>query len=59
MDNHQQELADELAENNYVIATDVKNLPETLKCFNRNKLKSFPKHNPNIFRNFINDILKQ
>lgn len=59
MDNHQQELADELEENNYIISTDIQNLPETLKCFNRSKLKPFPKHNPTIFRNFIRDILQK
>ncbi|KAH9422524.1 transferase [Dermatophagoides pteronyssinus] len=59
MDNHQQELADELAENNYVQCTDIENFPNILRKFNTKNIRPFPIHNPLLFRNFIQNLFNQ
>ncbi|KAH7639643.1 transferase [Dermatophagoides farinae] len=56
MDNHQQELADELVENNYVKCTDIENFVQTLRKFETKNLQQFPQHDPLLFRNFIQNL---
>ena len=57
MDNHQQELAEELSENKFAIYTTVKNLNKTLKTYDKTSLKQFPQHDPKIFGNFIKSLM--
>ncbi|KAI7690473.1 UDP-N-acetylglucosamine transferase subunit alg13 [Sarcoptes scabiei] len=58
MDNHQLELAEELAANGYAIATKIEDFDQTLKKFDQNILNPFPERNPLIFRDFLMNLTK-
>lgn len=61
MDNHQEELAAELADNNYAHLASVATLPAKLREFQETKfaqLQPFPEQNEGLFVNFIQNIYK-
>lgn len=61
MDNHQEELAVELADNNYAHLSSVNTLPSKLIEFQETKfsqLQPFPGKNDNLFVNFIQNVYK-
>lgn len=49
MNNHQSELAEQLANDEYLIHTNVDKLPETLKTLDVTKLKKYEKGNVDKF----------
>ncbi|KAI2800639.1 hypothetical protein RDWZM_009044 [Blomia tropicalis] len=59
MDNHQEELAIELAEQRFVRCCYPSTLKETLKSFNLKSLIPFPEHDSIRFRSFIESVFQQ
>lgn len=60
MDNHQLELAHELSRHGYLSHCYPGDLMHTLrKVYQDNSLKSFPSFNPNLFSNFVDQVIKQ
>lgn len=59
MDNHQEELALDLAECKFVICSYPSNLLKTLQSLNVSNLKPFPKQDPSKFGAFISHIYNQ
>ena len=57
LNNHQQELALEMSNSKYAFMTITKELKQTLKSIDFNDLQPFPAAKPEIFRNFMKDIL--
>lgn len=58
MDNHQQELAEELEENNFVIATSPSMLNTKLESISMQTMAKFPDKNPKLFGEFVQKIMK-
>src|SRR5699024_6576300 len=59
MDNHQDELALDLAENQFAVCSYPSNLLNALRSLDVSTLKPFPKPDPNKFGAFINRIYQQ
>lgn len=61
MDNHQSELAEQLAQDNYAVQTNVENLTENiaLLCNSETKLDKFPAKDPAKFEEIFNEALKR
>lgn len=59
MDNHQEELAQDLAEQQFAICCYPSQLFQTLQSLDVNSVKPFPRHDPTKFCTFIYRILSQ
>ncbi|KAI8350138.1 UDP-N-acetylglucosamine transferase subunit ALG13 [Blakeslea trispora] len=55
MDNHQHELANAMADEGYVICSELSELADTIKNIHQISLKPFPKPDPQIFASVINE----
>ena len=53
MNNHQSELAEQLANDNYLYHTTTNNLPDALKNFDTEKLKTYEKGNVDKFIEYL------
>lgn len=56
MNNHQEELANKLKEENYLSSCSVKELPQAIESFDRHQLKPFPPPKLDIFPKFLDSI---
>jgi len=59
MDNHQKELALELAESKFAVCSNPMDLPNALRSFNVSALQPFPKCEPQRFGNFITKLYRK
>lgn len=59
MDNHQEELARDLAEQHFVVCSYPSQMYQVLQSLDVTTLMPFPKHDPTKFCAFINRVLKQ
>lgn len=57
MNNHQSELAEQLASEDYLFHTTVERLPETLRTFDAEKLKKYEKGNVDKFVAYLDDVM--
>lgn len=57
MHNHQTELAEQLAEDNYLFYTSVPNLHEALRTFDKTKLKTYEKGNVGKFIEYLDNAM--
>ena len=57
MNNHQSELAEELALNGYSLCCNTNNLYETLLSFNKFNLKEYKPGNPKLFSDYLNSVI--
>lgn len=58
MDNHQTELAFKLSDENYAEHCTIETLDDALNNLQNRQFKPFPKHNPSILSNFIDNLFK-
>jgi beta-1,4-N-acetylglucosaminyltransferase len=59
MDQHQSELANQLAKDGHLLCTDPEHLAQTLLDPSLFQLKPFPQHDPKIFCRFMENLLKE
>ena len=58
MDNHQMELAEKLAQEEYLLCGTVTTLIDTLKTFKTVKLKSYPRPDASVFSSFVDKVMR-
>lgn len=57
MHNHQTELAEQLAEDEYLFYTSVPNLHDALRTFDKTKLKTYEKGNVGKFIEYLDNAM--
>ena len=58
MDNHQIELAEKLAQEEYLLYGTVATLIETLQTFKTVKLKPYPAPDASLFSSFVDKVMR-